>query len=93
MIHRIARRQSASGRLRRLPLRLGVYGCPSFPPEHVSPMRGVLSAEAGTHVLGDMGNDALSCYTVTGGGAVTRENDVATWIYVVHLTRPAAMTS
>jgi len=24
---------------------------------------------------------------------MTQENDVATWIYVVHLTRPAAMTS
>jgi uncharacterized protein YciI len=24
---------------------------------------------------------------------MTRENDVATWIYVVHLTRPAAMAS
>jgi uncharacterized protein YciI len=40
-----------------------------------------------------MGNDTLPCYTVTGGGAVTRENDVATWIYVVHLTRFAATTS
>jgi uncharacterized protein len=34
-----------------------------------------------------------SCYTVTGGGAVTGENDVATWIYEVHLTRPAAIAS
>ncbi|WP_165849315.1 hypothetical protein [Candidatus Cryosericum septentrionale] len=24
---------------------------------------------------------------------MTQENDVATWIYVVHLTRPAAMAS
>jgi hypothetical protein len=55
-------------------------------------MRGELSAEAGTHVFGHIGNDVLSCYTVTGGGAVTRENDVATWIYAVQLTRPAATT-
>ena len=59
-------------------------------------MRGVLRGAlggGGNRCLGDMGNDVLSCYTVTGGGAVTRETDVATWIYVVHLTRPLAMTS
>jgi uncharacterized protein YciI len=33
------------------------------------------------------------CYTVSGGGAMTQENDVATWIYMVHLTRPTAITS
>jgi hypothetical protein len=40
-----------------------------------------------------MGKDVLRCYTVTRGGAMTRENDVATWIYVVHLIRPGAVLS
>ena len=51
------------------------------------------SRGGGNPHLWGMGKDVLSCYTVSRGGAVTRENDVATWIYVVHLTRPEAVSS